>query len=225
MVASRRDVPARPSRFRDRARWSAPARDGRPFQVGQRYRRLWPPRCVLCGLRHASLHIWPGEVSPRSQYRRTPAEMGARRSSRCSAHIFFVAADSLSRPSWVLGPVETPQWIRQRPLYGSIPSHAAFARHACPSRQRAPHRGSSLLSTRLMGCSSPINRAHVKSFRSLYRALSDNRPDIAGVVSRYRSSPAIAFRLSMGTACCSHSRITEPHDPRAVGCATCRAGP
>jgi hypothetical protein len=32
------------------------------------------------------------------QYRRMPAEILARRSSRCSAHAFFVAADNLSRP-------------------------------------------------------------------------------------------------------------------------------
>jgi hypothetical protein len=59
-------------------------------------------------------------------------------------HIFLVVADSLSRPSWVLGPVDRPPWIWQRPLYGSMPSHAALARHACPSRQRAPHSGSSV---------------------------------------------------------------------------------
>jgi len=39
------------------------------------------------------------------QYRRIPAEILARRSSRCSAHAFFVAAAALSRPSVVLRPV------------------------------------------------------------------------------------------------------------------------
>jgi hypothetical protein len=44
-----------------------------------------------------------------------------------------MAADTLARPFWVLGPVESPPCIRQRRLF------RALALHACPSRQRGPH--------------------------------------------------------------------------------------
>jgi hypothetical protein len=43
-------------------------------------------------------HGLPCKALRDAQYRRKPAEMLARR-SRCSAHIFFVAADNLFRPS------------------------------------------------------------------------------------------------------------------------------
>jgi hypothetical protein len=48
-----------------------------------------------------------------------------------------------------MGPVDNPPCIRQRPFLGAhrYSSQAARAWQGCPSRQRAPQRGSSCLNT------------------------------------------------------------------------------
>jgi hypothetical protein len=171
--------------------------------------RRTPSSCRAAQDPLPSPDVKPHGARPRPRGRRTTH---AARASRQRAHRVRAASATRAFPSRVRGPVESPPCMRHRPLRGAATpaSYIAGARHAWPSRQRAPQRGRKARAgrsgagsaVRFVDLSSPTHHSFIVSPPV---ASDAPRPLAACETPRLTPAPAVgAFGVS--------ARCGQPHD-------------